>query len=131
MYTESYFWFLQPASLLNEFDWQFLYLFAGMFLAGLIFWVASMLIKHAIVLRTLKRWRSLFLSLGASGIIWGAFRYENTPIFAKRFWAGLIILIGLVWAFYILKYMVTKYRTDKREYEDSLVRNKYMPQPRR
>ncbi len=131
MLKETYFWFLQPSSALNNFDWIFIYIFAGMFAAGILFLLGLLFVKHQVYSQALKRWQKMFMYLGLSGLIWAGFRYENTPIFAKRFWVGLIFLIGLVWLFYILKYTIFKLSKDKAEYENALVKSKYMPKAKK
>jgi hypothetical protein len=64
------------------------------------------------------------------GLVWFGFRYENTPIFSKRMWPGLIGLIGLVWLFFVVKYFVTEFSKDRAQYNNELIRNKYISKAR-
>ncbi|HYE22484.1 MAG TPA: hypothetical protein VD998_02745 [Verrucomicrobiae bacterium] len=130
MFKDYHFWFSQPSSILSDFDYAAGYLMAGFILAGVILWLFSFVIKHVVVKQALSRFRSWLLVAGISGLIWFAFRYENTPIFAKRAWLVGIAAIFLIWLGYILKYMFFKFAAEKSEYDNNLLKSKYMPKPR-
>jgi hypothetical protein len=130
MLKDYYFWFTQPSLTLNNYDQWAFFGFAGMLLASLIIWVFQFFIKHPVVKAALSRWRNLLLTVGAIGLIWFGFRYESTPIFAKRVWAGGILLFGLAWLVYVLKFMLMKFGAEKSEYDNNQLKSKYLPQSR-
>jgi hypothetical protein len=128
MLTEYFFWFAQPSSALNVYDRVLGYFFAGLVILGIVVWlVKKFAVRHPVVKNLLDRYVSAVIWIGIFGLIWFGFRYEAVPIFSKRMFAGLVILIGLVWLGFIKWYFVSKFFKDKREYDYGQVRNKYIP----
>ena len=127
MLNDYYFWFTQPPTTPTIQDQWVFYIFAGMILASILLFGLKFAIKHVIVKKALRKWINLLLTVGLIGIVWYAFRFEGTPIFAKRIWAALILLGGLIWAGFILKYMLFKFNSDKSEYDNNLLKSKYLP----
>lgn len=128
MLTDYYFWFSQPSSILSLFDLWLGYIFVAAFVLGIIFWVIAVFQKHEIIRKVLKRFRNLALTLSLTGLIWFAFRYEATPIFAKRFWVLVIFLVMLVWLIWILKYLLFSFAAERKEYQKQQINSKYLPQ---
>jgi hypothetical protein len=125
--TDYYFWFTQPPTAPTVHDLWAFYIFAGMVLASGLLFALRFSIKHTIVKQALRKFIILLLTVGIVGIIWYAFRFEGTPIFAKRIWAGLILLGGVIWIGFVLKYMLFRFNADKSEYDNNLLKSKYLP----
>jgi hypothetical protein len=124
---DYYFWFSQPSSFLSPEDKIFFYVFLAMVVIGVIFRVMARFTTNQITRKIwIKFWQLLFW-IGISGLIWFGMRYENTFIFARRYWAGFTFVIGIIWLFFILKYLIFSYRGQKKEYEKELLKNKYLP----
>jgi len=124
---DYFFWFIQPASILAHADKVFGYSSVGLLIVGVIFRVAAAMSTNKIDRKLFLKFWHLAVTLGISGLIWFGLRFENTPIFAERYWFGLIILIGLIWAAFVLKYLTFEYRAEKQEFARELVKNKYLP----
>jgi MFS family permease len=120
------FWFTQPTFTLDKEDLWFGYFMAAFVLASFIIWVGSYFFKHPVVKKGLGRWRIFLLTNGLLGLVWFAVRYENAPIFARRYWGGFVILTVLVWVFFLLKYTLFKYRKEKFEFDQQALKNKYL-----
>jgi uncharacterized membrane protein (DUF485 family) len=86
--------------------------------------------KHEIKRRLISKFFYLSLNIGITGLIWYGIRYENTPIFSMHFWAGLILLIGLIWLGFVLKYLFFDFSKEKREYDHEQVKSRYIPSPK-
>jgi hypothetical protein len=127
MWKQSYFWFIQPSSVLNNYDYYFFWAFVILFAIGIIFKIALNFSRHGIYVKLINKFSNLGLTLGLSGLAWAGFRYENTPIFSDRYWAGLIFVIAIVWLLFILKYVLTKFGPERREFEKQMVNSKYIP----
>lgn len=127
---DYYFWFSNPSTILSFSDYLLAYIFAGSLVLSVALWVIRKLSANPIVKKILNKFFSLFFSTGLTGLIWFAFRYENTQIFGKRLWAGLTLLIGLLWLLWILKYALLKFRTELLEYHQESIRSKYIPKKR-
>jgi uncharacterized membrane protein (DUF485 family) len=127
MLTEYFFWFAQPSSILNNYDWAAGYFFAGLTVLGVLVWMVSkFFVKHVIIKKLLNRYASAAFWLGLVGLIWFGFRYETVPIFSKRVFAGSILLIGLIWFGWIKSYLFFKFRKEKQEYDYLQVKNRYI-----
>lgn len=127
---DYYFWFTQPATILSRADFVFGYLFLAVLLLAIILGVWARFIPHEVVKKLVKKFFLLTLNLGLVGLFWLAVRFENIPILAERFWAGLILILGLVWLLFIVKYLIFDFRPEKLAYEKEQVKNKYIPRKR-
>lgn len=120
------FWFLQPATLLTGADLFFGYLFAALIVLALLLWIGGKFLKHQVVKKLWRRFFSWTATSGLVGALWFGLRFENTPIFGKRFLVGLILLLSLAWLLWILKFALFTFPKAKREYEQALLKNKYL-----
>ena len=126
-FSDKYFWYLQPSSILSNIDWAFGYFFAGLTGLAIILWIVGRFVKNDVFSKLLKRLVNLLLTTGLSGIAWFGLRFENTPIFARHYWAAVTILIGIIWLLFILKYLIFNLGTDLKSYDRELVKKKYLP----
>lgn len=127
MLTDYFFWFAQPSSILNSYDWALGYFFAGLFVLGILVWfVNKFFVVHPVIKKLLDRYYSAVFWIGLMGLIWFGFRYEVVPIFSKRAFAGTVILIGLIWLGWIKWYLAFKFLKEKQEYDYTQVKNKYI-----
>jgi hypothetical protein len=124
---DYFFWFVQPSSILSSEDKIFLYIFAALVLVSILFRVAAWLVRNKEDKKLLmKVWHWAFW-IGISGLLWFAMRNENTPIFGRRYWAGIVIIAGIIWLLFILKYLIFNYPKLRSEYFKQQVKNKYIP----
>jgi len=129
-FTNKFFWFTQPSSFLNQIDKNFGYFFLGLLLVGIIIRIFVWLSKNQLNRRLLLKFWHLLLTIGILGLLWFGFRYENTPILSIRAWMGSILIIGLIWLVFVLKFLAFDYRKLKSEYEREVLKNKYVPKSR-
>jgi hypothetical protein len=127
MWNESYFWFTPPGTILSNFDYYFLWAFLALTVIGIVLKVVDRFINHAIYRKLISKKSNLSLTIGLIGLSWFGLRYENTPIFSNRYWVLVIAISLLVWLGFILKYYFTTYRTEKREFDRSVINNRYIP----
>src|SRR3972149_1134277 len=114
--TDYFFWFAQPSSFLSQQDYQL-----GLAIA---FRVAAFRSSHAVNRKLFSRFWNLMLTISLIGLLWFGMRYENTPIFAKRLWAGLTLAIGVIWLGFLIKYLLFNYGREKVDYEREQVKNR-------
>jgi hypothetical protein len=127
MLTDYYFWFAQPSTILNSYDKVVGYVFAGLVVLAVLIWIfRRLLIKHPVVKKLINREANAIFWTGLLGVIWFGFRYEAVPIFSKRLWAGLIIIMGLIWLGFIKWYWLKRFKREKQEYDYNQVKNKYI-----
>jgi hypothetical protein len=132
MWKDKLFWFSQPALTITDYDKYFLWLFAGLLVLGVLVRLSSrFLVRHPIRRKLLNKFGNAGLYMGLVGLLWFAIRYENTPIFSARFWAGLTVLIFIIWLFFIIKYWFSKFGTEKNSYDKVQLNSKYIPSAKR
>ena len=126
MWKQSYFWFNQPSSILANYDYYFLWFFIAVLGLGIIFKVVRLFISNIAVKKLFSKYANLGITIGLLGVAWFGLRYENTPIFANRYWAAIIVLILFIWKAFILKYLVLQFAKEKREYEKQQINSRYI-----
>jgi hypothetical protein len=126
MFTDYYFWFSQPSIFLLAQDKLFGYIFIGLIALSIVLVLLRRFIKNPIMKKLIGRFFYLTLTIGISGLIWYGLRFEATPIFAQRYWAGLVFLSGIIWILFILKYMVFNFSKQLGEYHKDLLKKKYL-----
>ena|SRR3989338_5974178 len=124
---DYYFWFAQPPTALNSFDQFLAYLFGALLLVSMVLGIAGRYIKHEIYYKLARKFFIKDLTVGLSGLVWVALRYESIPIFARRYWAGLLVISLVIWILWVVKYIIWKFPKEKREYETELVKSRYLP----
>jgi hypothetical protein len=128
MLTDYYFWFAQPSSILNTYDWVAGYIFVGFLALSIIASIISKLfVTHPVVKKLMSKWYNALLWSGIIGLIWFGFRYEAVPIFSKRAWGGGALILALVWLGFVKWYLVRHFLNEKREYDYNSVKSKYIP----
>ena len=122
-----YFWFGQPSIILNQSDKLFGYIFAGLTALAIILRILARFSANPINRKLLMKFWHLGLTVGLGGLIWYAFRYENSQVLGMRFWAGTNIVAGIIWLLFILKYLIFNYLGEKKKYEREKLKSKYLP----
>src|SRR5688572_16333325 len=127
---DSFFWFQQPSIALSFWDHAAFYKSVGLVVLGVVLFGLRRFTQNPINKKLINKISNLAFTVGLFGLSWFGFRYENTPIFAKRMWAGLIALGALVWLVFLLKYWLIDYRREKSEHAAQVMREKYLPKKR-
>lgn len=124
------FWFTFPTFTLISLDRVFMWIFVALVAIGIIAPVINLWNNDLLLQNIIKRFRNLGLTTGILGLLWFALRYEYTPLFSYRYWAGLIFLIGIVWLGFIIKYLIFDLKRDRKEIANKIVKEKYLPKKR-
>lgn len=128
--TDYFFWFAQPSTILDQADKYFLFFFIGLLGLGVVLGLVTRFAKNSVNKALFRRFFHLAVWTAIGGLVWFGIRYENTPIFARRYWAGITLLVGVVWLLFILKYLVFNFRHQKTEYDKEQIKKKYLPKTR-
>lgn len=129
-FISYYFWFIPPSTILTYADKLLIVIFLGVLVLGIACRITMFFINNQINRKLLKKIWLWGLTIGLIGLLWGLFRFQNIPIFGRRMWAGLDLVLAIVWVVFILKYAIFSFRSEKIEYERELVKSKYLPKPR-
>lgn len=74
-----------------------------------------------------NKFYNLFLTIGASFVVWFGMRYENARFFGSHFVVLLLAVIGVIWFVAILVGAFRKYRTEKQTWEKEQLKLRYLP----
>lgn len=127
MIFDSNLWFSQPSIILSRADFYLGYFFAACLILAIILKVLKRFSANLVKIKLNNKFFHLFLTVGISGLVWYGFRYENTPIFAVRAWAGANLVLGVVWFLFLVNYLVFNFNSELKEYDRELLKNKYIP----
>ena len=120
------FWFSQPSIILTGGDRDFGYIFLASLVVSIILIIAKRFIQHGIMKKLVSKVFYLLLTIGLTGLVWYGIRYENTPIFANRYWAGLVFIFGMIWGLFIVKYLIFNFPKELKQYNYEVLKNKYL-----
>lgn len=127
MWKDRLFWLTQPEVLLNNYDKWFAWIFTGLVVLGFVVKFINWFIRYPVYKKLLNKYANLILTTGVLGVVWFGFRYENTPIFAERYWVIVIVVIAVIWKIFILKYLFTDFLVEKRSFDKQMLNSRYMP----
>jgi len=113
--------------LIEPVDKGFLFIGVAFVILGIVFKLAAKFAPSIIDSNYRNRFFHLFFVTGLSEIIWFAARIQFIKFFGTHFIALVIILIGLMWFFWIIKKIIKNYRREKRKWEREELKKKYLP----
>lgn len=74
-----------------------------------------------------RRISNLFFTMGLLGLILFFFGFERVQLFGARFWYPLWLLIALVWAGLLVRFVVREIPAMRERHGLSAIREKYLP----
>jgi hypothetical protein len=87
--------------------------------------VISMQRGH-IRVQLLQRFWRLFLTMGLLGLVWFGARYELVSGFGSHLAFLLLVVIGLIWLGYIVRYWLTTYKRECVAWEHKQQKDRYL-----
>ncbi len=82
--------------------------------------------KHIVRYQLFSRVWRLCLTVGLLGAVWYGARYQLVGWFGTHLAFILLLLVGLVWAGYILKYYLRSYKKEKTHWDHKQLKDKYL-----
>jgi len=107
-------------------DWILLGIGVGLVAVAIIIKLFALFVQHPVRKRLLNRLFKVFLSTGLVEALWFAFRYQNANVLGAHFTAILILLVGLLCLFPIVKYYLRKYRSEREQWDKEQLKLKYL-----
>ncbi len=133
--------FFQPSYLFSSrippFSFLFRYVLLVLFLLYLVLGVISLILsrtmkkKKPYYLKPLRKFYTYFFTLGSTGLILFFFRQERVYLFNLRFWLLLWFVVGLVWLFFIIRYLILDLPDEKRRMRELEVYRRYLPKKKK
>lgn len=104
--------------------------FAAVLLVAITSYFLSRTVKNNVSARLARRFFGGGLGFAVVGAIWASMRYLSIPYLGTRFVASLILLSGLLWLGFVLKYVILKYGAEMRQWEHEQVKSRYLKNSR-
>ncbi len=120
------FWFTIDTTRIHPSEKAFLYLAGVLILLGILVLVFAKLSKNKFLARVATRFAKIFFTIGIVEAIWFGLRYEYAQVLGTKFVAVLILLWGIIWMYWPVKYLFTHYKVDMAEAQRAASRDKYL-----
>lgn len=105
-----------------------LFLLAGLILVllGVVTFIYSRITKNEFLALVVTKISKIFFTIGLLEVFWYFLRYQYVQALSTRFVAVLILIVGLVWMYWPVKYFITRYKVDMTEAQRKASREKYL-----
>lgn len=125
-FVTSNFWFGVDRVNIHTIDRAIFYAGAAAVVLGIIFLVSRFLIKNKFLKRVAAQFSVLFIVMGLAEVAWYAMRTQYVATLSTRFVAALIAVIGLIWLYHPVKYLLRRYKVDMAEVQRQQLKEKYL-----
>ncbi len=112
--------------LMHRSDRLFLSIGIALVVIGIVMILTSRFSANPYSKKYWQRLANMSLVIGLLELVWYAFRYEYIRGFGSHIVAIAILIIGAVWTGYILKYRLTKYRSEIESWNKDQLKQKYI-----
>lgn len=127
LFSRDYLINIDPARL-HPTDYGLFYLGAVLTVFGLVVLVASRFAQHQFSRQFRSRLATWALTIGLVELLWFGMRYQNAKVLGSHLAAFLVLVVGLVWLYYILRYRFGTYRSQVGQWEKDQLKQKYLQQ---
>lgn len=124
------FWFSLDRAGLHKSDYAIFYFGLALVAFGIALTIYKKTANNKFLKKVAGRVATIFMTIGVMEALWFGLRYENTSALGTKFTAVLILLAGLVWLYFPVRYLMTRYKTDMAEAERQVMRDKYLNRKR-
>ena len=83
--------------------------------------------KDALKAKGYKRFFHLFLTTATLGYVYLFFAWQGAVLLSARFWLLILIVVALIWAIFILKYLIKEVPKKRKEINQKRQFEKYIP----
>lgn len=120
------FWFQIDHSRLHSSDYWILYAGIALTALAILLFLYRLMVKNKFIKQVAGRIAKIFITIGLLEILWFGIRFENGLALGTKFTAVLIAVVGLVWMYWPIKYLFTRYKTDMEIASREVTREKYL-----
>jgi hypothetical protein len=114
------------ANQLHPTDCGLFYLGLGLTVLGAILLVTTRLAMNQFSREFRRRLCTWALTIGLVEVLWFGFRYQNAQVLGSHLAAFIVLLAGLVWLYFILRYRFGSYRSQLQQWEKDQLKQKYL-----
>lgn len=125
-FATSQFWFAIDRSMIHLSDRIFLLIAIVLLVLGIFFFLFAWFSKNQFLSRVAGRVSKIFITIALLEGLWYALRYQLVQVFGTKAAAVLILVVGLVWLYWPIKYLIKNYKVDMAEAQRAASREKYL-----
>lgn len=125
-FITSKFWFYIDRAQIHPSEKAFLYIGIGLVVLGILFLIFARFNKNQFLVKVAIRFAKIFLTIGVVEGIWFLLRFEYAQVLGTKFVAALILLWGIIWLYWPIKYLLIHYKLDMAEAARAASREKYL-----
>jgi hypothetical protein len=120
------FWFQMNYLEMHQSDRLFGVAGLALIVLAIIAYIYARFVNNVFLTKVAKRIAKIFLTIGIFEVIWLGLRYEYVQALGTHIVALLILIVGLIWLYYPIKYLITHYKIDMAEAQRAASREKYL-----
>ena len=120
------FWFAIDRSGIHNIDKLLFLAGAVLVVLGIITLAYRRFAANQFLANVAGRLSRIFWTIGILEIIWFGLRYQLVQMMGTHFVAFLLLLVGLVWLYWPIKYLTRNYKADMEEAQRAANREKYL-----
>lgn len=118
---------LRPEAMSNKAVTILVVVFAGLIILGILSKLKTKKIKSALEAKVWSQFFSLSLTIGLCGLVYAFLASQGVILLAARFWLVLIMIVAVIWAGFIAKYMIVELPKKKLDIKKQQEFKKYIP----
>ncbi len=126
VFSTSDFWFNVDRAGLHRGDYLILYAGIGLVAVGILLSLYSRFAKNEFLKKVAGQVATIFLTIGVLEALWFFFRDEYAKALGTKFTAAVVLAVGIVWLYFPVRYLLTRYQIDMAEARRKVQRDKYL-----
>ncbi len=124
------FWFGVDRIRIHTSETAILYIGAALVVLGIITIIASRITKNLFLRQVLGRFAKIFFTIGILEGIWYLLRTQYTAVLGSKAVAVLLLLWGIIWLYWPIKYLLKNYKEDMAKASREASRQEYLTRKR-
>jgi hypothetical protein len=120
------FWFAIDRTRIHTSDTLLLYIGAALVALGIILLIFKKLAKNQFLGRVAGRFAKIALTIGLLEGVWYLLRWQYVQALGTRLVAVLLLVWGLAWLYFPIKYLLRNYKLDMEQASREASRMKYL-----
>ncbi len=125
------FWFEVDRARIHPSEQAFLYIGIGLVVLGVLALVFARFTHNKFLARVAMWLAKIFLTIGILEGIWYLMRTQYAQLLGSKFVAALLLLWGIIWIYWPIRYLLKNYQEDMVKAEREASREKYLNLKRR
>lgn len=122
----SKFWFGIDRAQIHLSETAFLYVGAGLVVLGILALAFARFTSNQFLSRVALRFAKIFIVIGLLEGLWYVLRTQYVQLLGAKFIAALLLVWGLVWLYWPIKYLLRNYKEDMAKAQREASRDKYL-----